>query len=336
MRNRVEAVFVVGPSATGKSGLVRNLTDQLVGKKTFVVNDSVSSDATFSHKIGWYQLEEISNCCLVVEDMITLSKENVGVVKHVLNFSAHHNGISPVYLITHSLVSNGMTEFMPYVNKLLFSACPGALSSVKKSLTYYGFTKKDADALLAEFSRSHERFAFFELLLPEKVFRKIERWAGDASASESGVADVVENFKSIRMRESAAKLLALSPDRGRAAAVFELVLPHLPSAALNAEDVSVLMRDKAKRLKRLKGPTRSQRISLIDYVQSLLDEKSAEPSVDLRCFHGFLSERMLIPKIFIKNRHYVKGRRPLRSSSSAPPARDATATDDSEETPTRN
>ena len=67
--------FIIGRSGTGKSNLVRNLLQQYqdFDKVVYMLNDR-SRDCPYT-KIQWHQLQEISNCILVVEDVMTATNK---------------------------------------------------------------------------------------------------------------------------------------------------------------------------------------------------------------------------------------------------------------------
>ena len=68
-------LLIIGKSKTGKSNLVRNLLQQYqeFDKVVYMLNDR-SKNCPYT-KIQWHQLQEISNCALVVEDVMTATNK---------------------------------------------------------------------------------------------------------------------------------------------------------------------------------------------------------------------------------------------------------------------
>lgn len=274
-------LLVVGPSNTGKTRLASELVSGS-DKKCVAVNDR-TVNSPFKEKIPWHELKDQSNCTVIVEDLISLSRSQLDEIKSLLNYKAHHDHISPIVLITHSIVANGMSQLLPYVTRLIFSASPGCLSSLKRSLSYYGFSKEEINDHLKFFNSNIAPFKFFELdILSRKLSPYGSKMDPNPAYSSMDLAAI----------STAKHLLNHLPDPKMAETIFELILPHIPPANLDLHDLSVLMRRQKD--------GRRVRISLVDYIDHLASEQKT-PKTDLIAFHSYIKRRVLIPESFIKN-----------------------------------
>ena len=96
-------------------------------------------------------------------------------------------------------------------------------------------------------------------------------------------------------QQTAKTLLPLLPEPEQALAIFNLILPYLPRS-LRPEDLSVLLKTARS--------GRSVRISVVDFIGAILSSEE-NPTDEIIGFYDFMSERVMIPKIFQQNKHLL-------------------------------
>ena len=79
-------------------------------------------------------------------------------------------------------------------------------------------------------------------------------------------------------------------------AIFNLIAPHLPRN-LRPGDLTVLLK-KSSTGKKI-------RISIVDYVAALLNT-DAKPTQEMASFHLYLRQRVMIPRVFQKNKNLIE------------------------------
>ena len=291
MKN-LDIYLLIGPSSSGKTNLAKQITDSHK-QKTLAVNDR-DGDSPFNEKLPWTELENLKDSAVVVEDLISLSKQQLDQLKYLLNYKGHHDNVNPIVLITHSIVANGMSQLLPYITRLIFSASPNCLSSIKRALSYYGFSKEEIDEHLVKFKDRLRPFLFFELGIISRDFSVFS--LGGAKMKPENENENESDWKRIAS-ETSQNLFRHLLDPPMAQTIFDMLIPHIKEKSFNHHDLSVAM--VSKKSKRL------LKISLVDYIDSLIDNTKI-PSKDLLSFHFYMKKRVLIPESFIKNKKYVQ------------------------------
>jgi adenylate kinase family enzyme len=84
------AIMLIGRSGSGKSVLAHKLTKNLT-RPVVVVNDK--TDNPHVKRVDWNELAGLKKTCLIIEDLISMSKQELEAVKKILNFSNHHSKV---------------------------------------------------------------------------------------------------------------------------------------------------------------------------------------------------------------------------------------------------
>jgi ABC-type oligopeptide transport system ATPase subunit len=298
------SILIVGKSCSGKTFLTKSLMDRFVPKKgrIYVVNDR--SRRPPYKKIGWNKLNRVRNCAVVVEDLISARPTEFELLQRLLNKRMHHNRVSPVVVICHSLLRNNVYGLVPYFSLIYLSAVQSNIASFKRLLSYY-FEKSEHDALLEKFTKCRERYAHFMF--------DVEAHTITLTRAEDHVIDEEEQrrldakkrkleaplIKQMEAQESAKKYLSKMPYNGSLALnLFDLIYPHLPEDNFNRRDLTVSVFSRGAETV----------VSIIDYIHALLDNygEEEEEDPDIMKFHKYLrtKKRMTLPKTYILNKAY--------------------------------
>jgi ABC-type dipeptide/oligopeptide/nickel transport system ATPase component len=90
------AIMLIGRSGSGKSVLAHKLTKNLT-RPVVVVNDK--TDNPHIKRVDWNELAGLKKTCLIIEDLISMSKQELEAVKKILNFSNHHSKVILLHLV---------------------------------------------------------------------------------------------------------------------------------------------------------------------------------------------------------------------------------------------
>jgi ABC-type glutathione transport system ATPase component len=83
-------VCVIGRSGSGKSFLISKLTRNL--RRPIVVVNDHTQNPTFK-KVEWEAASSLSETCCVVEDIISIDKRQIAILKKLLNVANHHQKV---------------------------------------------------------------------------------------------------------------------------------------------------------------------------------------------------------------------------------------------------
>ena len=67
------------------------------GLKRPIVTLNDFTDSTLFKKIDWPQLETLRDTAIIVEDLISVDRKQIAILKRLLNFSNHHRKV--IYLV---------------------------------------------------------------------------------------------------------------------------------------------------------------------------------------------------------------------------------------------
>ena len=91
--------------------------------------------------IGYGQIKSVKACSvLVIEDIITMKKEEEIELRKAINYTAHHK-LSKIFCITHTVYNTGLYSMLPLFNYLIFTGSPSNTPIVRHSLSYFKIEK---------------------------------------------------------------------------------------------------------------------------------------------------------------------------------------------------
>ena len=85
--------FLSGQSGSGKTTLSKSILASIApkGRPVLVLNDHTKQELDHGwRRIGFEHLKDISHCALVVEDVLSATKQEFTDLKECLHFSVHH------------------------------------------------------------------------------------------------------------------------------------------------------------------------------------------------------------------------------------------------------
>jgi len=278
---------------------------------------------------------------LIIEDIVTMTKKDEEALRTLINYRAHHDRIR-VICVAHMLFRNYLLTLVPLFNYLIFTLSNSS-RNLLKTAAVYGFHLEPAKtakwlSLFSKFFSKHGRDGSYifiscssvelyssqnekpELLdgnddddddyddddddddddvankkKPLRVSKKrLGQGGGGSGGKKSGgggsIAKLEERFADCFIDQNTGAL---------ARAFFSIIAQVLvKQAGFRSQDLSLAFNQTRK-------PGRLRRVSVVDYVSSLLDSRPlASPRLDHLVLHRFLSEHCKIPKLFVRNSYF--------------------------------
>jgi energy-coupling factor transporter ATP-binding protein EcfA2 len=285
-KRKQETVIICGRSGSGKSSLTKKLTKG-IGAPVHIINDRTNS--TGFKSTGWEDACKLKNACLIFEDVIGATKTEFKILQNCLAFSNNHLNLTPIYILVHSLLNNGVHGLLSYVTHVIITAVKANVSSLNVALQYFRFDKAERAEFLSRFLRVAEPFGHFVLDIEKRslVYVGPNSTAGKQTPTLEG--SMTDSSSS---SQSANRFLSLLPESGKALAIYDLIRPKLKEANLDAEDLTITLKS-ARLGKRV-------RISLIDYIFALTTP-DAEVSKEISLLHRYISAKVVLPICFVGN-----------------------------------
>jgi GTPase SAR1 family protein len=291
---RMLCILILGKSKSGKSVLVRSLIDQFAHPKrpVYIVNDK-TNDCPYE-KLKWTQLEDLKNAALIFEDLIACSKIQFKTIQEMLNYYAHHNLVSPIICVSHSLHNNNIFGLLPYFNIIFISAVQSSLGSLKSLLQYYQYEPEEKILYLNQLKNCDEKDFNHFMINVEKRQIKLT-CAQDPEKLETFDP---ENKLSATPGLSAQKFLGHLKNSIDMLRLFDIIYQVIPTHRFNEKDLTVKLPKKCKGRKK-----QNVKISLIDYL-SVLTSPNEPVDETLYKFHKYLRKKknIILPKTYVKNK----------------------------------
>jgi septin family protein len=87
--------MLIGRSGSGKSVLAEKLLSNLT-RKVYILNDKVGKSKY--KPVDWPDVLNLKKCALVIEDLICMTRDELAVVRMILNFANHHRQVMFLFL----------------------------------------------------------------------------------------------------------------------------------------------------------------------------------------------------------------------------------------------
>jgi energy-coupling factor transporter ATP-binding protein EcfA2 len=278
----VNVILVVGPSASGKTTLVTSLLEAQT-KPVVLLNDRTKGLSSFK-PIEWNEAEKMTNCALLVEDLIAASDTEFKILQNVLSFSAHHQDVSPIVIIAHSIQHNNIQGLLPHVTEVFFTLSKSNVRSLGVVLSYFRFDKKEKELMEKKFLSAADVYGYFCLDVGKRTFEQM-----------GGVAKITGGIKRKGPAISAGRFLKHAADVEKAQLLFDLIFPRLPEENKSEENFSLTLTSKKT--------GKLYTISVLDYIFALTDPDEV-PSVELNSMHNYVMNLVHVPKRLIMNKKF--------------------------------
>jgi hypothetical protein len=285
--------LIVGNSFSGKTTLAKKLLAK--EKRVYVVN----SDGSFSdfERVDWSEVDGLSNCQLLFEDLINISPTQFSCLQKLLNKQQHHNGIDKVFLICHSVHNNNIFGLMPHLSKVYFTLSKNNVTSLGTVLARFRYNKKQKEKFESEFLASRGTFGHFVLDNDKRTFtpgiidsegQQHPSGGGDDASMASGTPEDPGD---------PSRYFALMKDERRARLLFESIYPRLPEG----------VRDKGSFLLTLKSKKLDAAITVnfMDYLDCLTDP-AKKPDNAMYSLHKYVVSKYSVPACLVKNINFRK------------------------------
>jgi hypothetical protein len=334
--------LIIGRSGTGKSTLLKKLVgDWPKSQSLYLVNAKGAEIAEYSRgksseKIRLAKitgLERIEKKSMVIlEDLIKLSPKESDSVRQLLNYTAHHKS-SKIYCVTHTIFKTGIFSLLPLFHYIVFTSSPSNVPIARSVLNVFKVDKP----LLTEWINlikegRHEgegKYFFFDCtkmlfgISSRYLCRGGNEVLGSLVTGKEGqslienAANCKDNFwhpkvgsalepevqgerseKAARMKSLFCEYFSSHPKKHQAGAIFSTISSGLGISKIDEHDLTVSFGS------RTSARGEPKKISLVDYVSSLLDSGNKKPGQELRVLHKYIGKFCALPKTAIDNRYY--------------------------------
>jgi energy-coupling factor transporter ATP-binding protein EcfA2 len=288
-------ILLIGRSGSGKSTLCRYLLKRFAkyNKPICIVNDRAKTSKY--RQVSWGDLATLAGVALVVEDVIGADNTVFKTLQNVLNYKAHHDKVSPVLVISHSLEKQNLIGLLSSFTHIYVTANKSNVPSFRRLLTIYCYSESEKQAYLTKFLQVTDKFQHFCLDV-DKMTIELESFRMD-ELDDDQLPNKKAAPKAVIASANAARYLAVDKKEvEKKIALFELLYPGLPPKQFNHKNLTLKVKNNAKE---------EMVVSIIDYLTAMVDE-SAVPDPLLLQLHQYLKKTrgVALPRSFVLNKAF--------------------------------
>jgi hypothetical protein len=263
---------------------------------TYILNDRSREKSNYE-QIGWGTVGTISRCGLVVEDVVAATTVQFKILSELLSHSCHHKRISPLIIVSHSLLKQNLNSLLSYFQKIIISGSASNIASLRHLLREFGFTDEEKRFHVQNLIDNKQKFSHFLFDVDQRTITKISFPLEPVEVDDGIGGRRGKKMKSARDALALAKAqryLAVLPNATEALACWELLWELLPKKLICPMTLEIALATK-------RG-SKPIRVSLISYCAALTSTEP--PSKEMIRFHNYCVQEkgIRLPEPFVRNK----------------------------------
>ena len=303
------SVLLLGGTGTGKTYGLKSMLKTLMGSSskislyTINVKDSEYMDDLKKNHIST-TFEKSSSIkpgsIVVVEDIIDLRPKEEIALRQMLNWEAHHKKLK-IFCVSHNIFKTKLYNTISYFTFVMFTSSLGNLFVLSKCLGYFQLEPAIINSWVEKikmFRGALGVYIYFDVsqrnLYATNNLTGTEFSKQIGSSEESSNSKVDQEKKRLALQARFELFFKGRKNGQQAMAVFSILNQCLEPDLIKAIDLTLNFNSKEG----IKG------VSIIDYIDSMLDSDSRPPSTAQLVLHNYVRERCTIPKIFLLNTNF--------------------------------
>jgi hypothetical protein len=320
---------------TGKSTLLKAIISQtcaetvdqkpVVGKKTlfsrlYLLNVDKKDAASYSKKYSYAKVidfEELprteKKACVVVEDIIHITKKEEVKLRNAINYQAHHK-IQKIMCASHAIYKNQIYSLLAFFNFVIFTSALSNVPIIRNVFNYFKVEAEQIQQWLNAYKKigmgHHGIYFYFDCekmtfnVSLQMLFKKLKLIGvlgtlekNAASSLDEGGGGGQESAIKL-MQQQFDKFVSNFPRKNDASAIFSIIINCINLKTVRPHDLTVifLVKNKMSKTKKL--------ISIVDYINFLLSPDQL-PTPNYLALHKYVQTFCYIPKIFICNKFLI-------------------------------
>lgn len=305
-------------SSTGKSTLLKSLVKDHLDSKTNLVLINVKPDEVGQYRKVHSKLETgagilslkkvVKGSLVIIEDVIKFDAKEEVCMRTFLNYHAHHRRLK-IFCVSHTVHKTGLYSMIPLFNYLIYTSSSSNIPIIRFTLQYFRIEKPVIARWMVKFNEGNngggkiDDYYFFDAtqMVLYKTSIKFETASIVGTLNTDLNSSNCKDGQNLAVKELIKKCESFFDGnvlKAQASAVFSIIIRVLPLVSIREFDLTMTFVTTATDVDKKK----EKRISLVDYICCLLDNTASAPvSSDFVVLHKYISERCILPSIFVRN-----------------------------------
>ena len=305
-------------AGTGKSTLIKEIVEKTCsgkGKKCnyklYLINVDGKDTADYKKKFpdlistNFENLEKVAKkSCIVVEDIIHITKKDEQKLRTAINYQAHHK-TQKIICASHAIYKTQIFSLLGFFNFIIFTSSIANVPTLRNVFNYFKVEKSEIENWINLYKETGsgklgiyfyfdcEKMAFGYSKKTLFKFKKILGIVGGGAESKS-ISAPHTSAASLELQTIFNKFVDNLPQKNEAISVFSIISNCIDPKYIRSQDLTITFMSKTGEKKH---------ISLVDYIVTLLS-----PEIIVRppliAIHRFVGKFCNIPVFFMKNKHF--------------------------------
>jgi len=299
----------LGRSGSGKSTLLQTIAKQMSKREPLLLINTRSDEILQYFKIHKKVIplpfiklaKPIPNSTIFIEDIVYMTGTEEKLFRHCLNYDAHHKSLK-LFAVTHTIHKTKIFSTLPLFHYLIFTCTISNLPVFRYVLEFFKIDKPIMSKWILHFkdnTKTSNLGHYFVIdcssvkLYFSSNFLTSSKFLIDSEGQEN--SDFTLKIANEELLKSFEKFIEGHFLKASARSIFSII--SQTNIPINSTDFTIKFITKAKKI---------IKVSLIDYIFTLLDDGHSIPSLDLKVLHNYLikNKMCMFPKIFVKNKNF--------------------------------
>lgn len=278
------------------------------GYKLYLINVDAKDSAKYKKdfpklkSINFSQLETAEKkSCIVVEDIIHITKRDEQQLRTGINYQAHHK-TQKFICASHAIYKTQVYSLLGFFNFIIFTSSIANVPTLRNVFNYFKVSKSEIEKWIEIFkSVGNGKLDVYFYFDCEKMtfcyskkslfqFKKVLATVGGGNFNSDNSGNEIE------LQKIFSQFVENLPIKNEAVSVFSIIANCVNPQYIKKQDLSITFMSKTGEKKH---------VSLVDYVISMLTP-DALVKPPLIAIHRFVKKFCNIPNIFVKNKSFEK------------------------------
>jgi len=266
-------------------------SDVKMYKKSFDNVESIEFDALENTK---------RKSCIVVEDIIHMTKKNEATLRQAINFQMHHK-LQKIICVTHSIYKTNLFSILMFFHYIIITSAAANVPALRNLFKYFKVELNQENDWIEKFKKlgNGQEGVYFYFHCSEMTFNVSRKMLFKKIECLGTLGDVITSSQStnesrvLNLQKHFGQIVTNNPLKNEATSLFSIIINCLDENIVRDQDLTVIFIDKKTGSKKL--------ISIVDYIFSLLSEKAVK-SLPILTLHKFVKKNCHIPTTLIRNK----------------------------------
>ena len=240
--------------------------------------------------------------CIVVEDIIHMTKKSEATLRQAINFQMHHKS-QKIICATHSIFKTNLFSILMFFHYIIITSAAANVPTLRNLFKYFKVEPNQENDWINKFKKfgNGQQGVYFYFHCSEMtfnvsykmLFRKIKCLGTLGDMSTEADSDISIDSRLLTLQKHFNQIVYNNPLKNEATSIFSILIKCLDKNVVRDQDLTVIFIDKKTGRKKL--------ISIVDYIFTLLSEK-APSSLPISTLHKFIKSICHIPQTLIRNK----------------------------------